>query len=433
MLRVDDELPEDNVRRFALEIGGRAEALLVRGAVHQGFDPAYGLGPALSPWGGADKPWPIALRTVEAPRFVPDDLKGVDTAYLAQVASFTAEQVDALARWTARGGTAVVFLGPDTDAANYNEMFIENAASKEIRKHRGFLPGRLEEPVGQVGTRAAARQLAWVNVKDPLLAGLHDSMSEYLNTIVYRYWRLDRRNLPGSPLMRLSDGGNLAITRRFGEGRVVLVTTTSSPEWTNFPASGTFLPMMARAALRSGKDADRSRTFTVGQPVTITPGSIERQGGAPSPVVRVDLPGNGEGDRFVTLGLTDGSVRFTQTDRPGTYTWVVEGAGPADAGMRGEFVVNAHGPEGNLAAANMDALRERLAERGIGQVYAGRSLAEVHAAAAADAQGTNWWDLGIMVVIFLLVVEAIIANRHRREETIPAGAKANVAGAPPKT
>jgi hypothetical protein len=429
LLKVDDELAQDNVRRFALEIGGRVPVLLVRGAVHQGFDPAYGLGPALNPWGGADRPWPIDLRTVEAARFTPGELENVETVYLAQVAAFTAEQAAALAEWTADGGTAVIFLGPMTDATNYNEMLIENPAAEEIRKHRGLLPGRLTEPVGQVGTRARARRLAWVNTSDPLLAGLHDSMSEYLDTIVYRYWQLDRRNLPGSPLIRLSDGQPMAMTRQFGDGRVVLVTTTSSPEWTNFPGSKMFLPLAKRAAMHGGRRRDRNRTYTVGQPVRLSPGRVTRADADTSPVVRVDLPsGGGEAGEYVSLGLAGGAVTFTRTDRPGTYTWQVEGAGPAGERLRGQFAVNPHGPESNLAVMDRESLKQRLRHRGLEHVYTGASLAEVHAAAAADAEGTNWWDLGIMVVIVLLVVEAIVANRQRREEMIPARLNPTMAG-----
>ncbi|MFP4141443.1 MAG: BatA domain-containing protein [Phycisphaerae bacterium] len=433
LLRVNDELPEDNVRRFALHIGGRVRALLVRGPSHQGIDPAYGLGPALNPWGGADKPWPIDLRTVEAEAFTPADLEGVDAVYLAQVPALSADQARGLARWTAAGGAVMIFLGADTDAANYNEMLIENAAVPEIAKHRGLLPGRLTEPVGQAGARSAARRLAWVDTRNPLLAGLHNSMSEYLSSIVYRYWRLDRRNLPGTPLIRLSDGQPVVMTRLFGDGSVVLVTTTSSPEWTNFPGSGIFLPMVKRAAMQARRRRDRSRTFAVGQPVTITPGGLDSAPEGASPVVRVDLPSpNGDSGKYVTLGLAGGSATFTRTDRPGLYTWQVEGAGPAGESARGVFAVNAHGPESNLATMDIEQLRSRLRKRGLEHVYAGTSLAEVHAAAAADAEGTNWWDLGIMVVIFLLVIEAILANRRRREEMIPAHLNPSVAGSPRK-
>jgi len=59
------------------------------------------------------------------------------------------------------------------------------------------------------------------------------------------------------------------------------------------------------------------------------------------------------------------------------------------------------------------------------------TVADVNAAASADAKGRNWWDLVLAGVIFLLVVEAVIANRFRRrdEMVIPAHLNPRVATA----
>ena len=41
---------------------------------------------------------------------------------------------------------------------------------------------------------------------------------------------------------------------------------------------------------------------------------------------------------------------------------------------------------------------------------------EANKAAAADTVGHNWWDLFLVLVIFILVVEAVVANRRAGRE-----------------
>ena len=41
-------------------------------------------------------------------------------------------------------------------------------------------------------------------------------------------------------------------------------------------------------------------------------------------------------------------------------------------------------------------------------------------AAAADAQGRNWWDLLAALAVVVLVMEAVVANRRKQQDAIPA-------------
>ncbi len=431
LLDVNDQLPADNIRRFCLEIGGRIDALLVRGQAGGGFDPAYALGPTLNPWLGVDNPWPINLKTIEAAALSAEVLRGVEIVYLAEVASFSPEQAGALADFVAAGGSAVFFAGPSAEPTNYAATLMDNAASGPIAAHDGLLPGRLGESVGQVGERARALSLAWVDMEHPLLEGLYPAMSDYLTSVVYRYWRL-QTPVTGRTLIRLSDGQPLVMEKRFGKGYSVLVTSTASPQWTNFPAGKICLPMMIRAAMRSGADLGRDLTYVAGNPAAIVPGKVDLgPDRSRRPVVKVDLPAKGdETAPFVTLGIAGGSATMTQTERPGVYRWQLEGAGPDSEGTEGEFVVNPHGPESNLSRMSPEVLEAELRRRGIEHAYVGGSLEAVHGAAAADAEGTNWWDLLLVAVVFLLVTEAILSNRSRREELVPAHLNPKVAVAP---
>ena len=110
---------------------------------------------------------------------------------------------------------------------------------------------------------------------------------------------------------------------------------------------------------------------------------------------------------------------FADTTRIGVYRWNLAGKTAPESG--GQFVVNPVGEETDLSPIGAERFRQQLRKGGMVRVYVGRSLAEVSAAAVGDTQGRNWWDLLLAIVIVLLVVEAVIANRLRRgDEIVPA-------------
>jgi hypothetical protein len=113
------------------------------------------------------------------------------------------------------------------------------------------------------------------------------------------------------------------------------------------------------------------------------------------------------------------SVVFDKTQQSGLYHWQVANADPAAEGARGAFAVNPDGTEFDLARVEPEALARIVdpdaAARGqkSANLYFGATLEEVHHAAETAAAGDNLWDRCLFVVILLLVLEAVVANRFR--------------------
>lgn len=113
------------------------------------------------------------------------------------------------------------------------------------------------------------------------------------------------------------------------------------------------------------------------------------------------------------LGDAGPAATFAKTHKPGVYEWQLAGSGPTSEaeGTRGSFVTNPDGVETDLAGIDPAALAARLTPA---EVFIGKSLQAVHAAAADAAAGDDLWDRFLVVAIVLLVVEALVANRFRR-------------------
>jgi len=410
-----DDLPADNMRRFSLAIGGRVRATVVRGESDMGgpMSASSMLCVALDPYGREDRPWPIRLSVVESPEFGGRGLDEADIAFFCEVPRFTAAQAKAIATFTRRGGTSVFFLGPEIDAAGYNEMFVQ-----QIPADGGLLPGRLEKAVGEIGPEAESVPVGSVDIEHPFLSGLYESPGDYLTVLVQRYYRFLPSSNPGRTVMRLANGSPLIQVKDFGSGRAVLCTTTCGPKWSNLPITGLFLPMIARMSLAARRELYSDPTYLAGSQVTIRPPLTGRAAPGAGEKLFVNVtppPEAGGASHVANLPLRQSAqglaATYGSTDEIGSYRWKVSRQG-AGATPGGSFAVNPYGPETHIerisAADFTGAMKARQFER----VYVAPSLAKVNALASAQSRGRNWWDLILAATILVFVFEAVIANRR---------------------
>jgi hypothetical protein len=415
-----DGLALDNVRRFSMTIGGRVRALVVRGPVEGAgtFEPSAILRLALQAYEDEAAPWPIRARTVEGAELSTADLAGADIAFFSDVARFTDEQARAVADFVANGATAVFFLGPNVDAAAYNEQFVQ-----KITTEGGLLPGRIERAVGQIGPEAESIKISEVAYDHPYFAGLFKEHGDYLTVLVQRYYTLAAGARPGQTLVGMANGAPLIQLKRFGGGRVVLCTTSAGAKWSNLPITPLFLSMVARMSLLARHQLWQDATYLADAQVTIRPSLTgpDAPGADEKLFLNVTPPGGGAGE-FAALPVTNTDeglqAVYKDTTEIGLYKWKLTRAG-AGAAPTGAFVVNPFGPECRLEPIGAEAFRRAMGARGLQRVYVAPTLAAVHAAAAGESEGTNWWDLVLAVVIIVLVLEAVVANRRSREQAVP--------------
>ena len=103
-----------------------------------------------------------------------------------------------------------------------------------------------------------------------------------------------------------------------------------------------------------------------------------------------------------------------KTDGPASPT-----SAPATM-FEGAFAVNPVGQESDLDAFTPKNFQNAMTRRGLTHVYVAPTLKEASDQAEKLAQGHNWWDLLLAIVIVLLVAEAMVANRQKAAEVVPA-------------
>ena len=437
----DDDLPADNVRYFCLSVADSVETLVVAGGdgdlsgrQADSGGSAAALMLALNPFGNgngdANVSWPIRPHLVRAERFVPADLGKVSAAFFCNVPAFSPATAEAIRQFVRAGGTATIFLGPNVQVDNYNQLLGSPAGEEGA-----LLPGKLSPAVGQIGPQAPATSVEFVDTGHPYLAGLYEKPTDYMNVLVQRYFPLAAEATsalassepqpnsaaepsPARVLMRLAGGGTLLTTKPYGRGAVILCATSASPQWSNLPLTGLFLPMVSRICLASAPGSGADQSYPAGAAVRIQLPNLSGAAALPAKAtVDVTPPSTDDAAPAAISVPIAGPPEapqavFTATDQAGVYRWKVSAAAAGKNALTGAFAINPDGTEGDLTAMDAGDLQKALVQAGWRSVSIGRTAAEVQSAATAAAAGHDWWDLLAALVIVLLVVEAVVANRR---------------------
>lgn len=236
-----DPLEVDNPRYLALEVRTSIRGLVVDGE------------PGESPRQSETYTFVLALDPTRQGHLFSVDSKGVelfsaeglqtyDFVVLANVQSLTADKIERLEQYVRRGGGLFLTLGARVDRISFNESFWQGG--------RGLSPAALEEVAGTapVGAeRGIERRLAHFEERHPIFRTFRDKLRAALSDLVfYRYYRV-RDFDPGNVLATLDDasGSPLLLEKSFGEGKVILFTSTLDHEW-NAGIAGhpPYLPLM---------------------------------------------------------------------------------------------------------------------------------------------------------------------------------------------
>jgi uncharacterized membrane protein len=157
--------------------------------------------------------------------FTADDLDKHDFLVLCNVQSLSQDKVTKIEDYVRRGGGLLVTMGDRVDRNAWNEML--------FRDGQGVLPGRLAE-VG--GTPPEIQPRVAYHIKQ--YNGRHPGFRTFRNgpgpfsLVFYQYFRMEKVE-PESVLTVLDDPSNspLFVEKKFGEGKVVLYTSTINGEW----------------------------------------------------------------------------------------------------------------------------------------------------------------------------------------------------------
>lgn len=162
-----------------------------------------------------------------------------DVVVLADVATLSAAEQEALTAWVDAGGMLLRFAGPRLAASDISRT-----------TEHPLMPVRL-----RAGGRSVGGAMSWGEPK-ALAPFAEDSPFHGLTipddvTVSAQVMAQPDPTLADRVIAALSDGTPLVTRKQVGQGQVVLFHVTANAEWSSLPLSGLFVEMLERLAVSS--------------------------------------------------------------------------------------------------------------------------------------------------------------------------------------
>ncbi|MBK7874786.1 MAG: hypothetical protein IPJ77_03385 [Planctomycetes bacterium] len=314
--------------------------------------------------------------------------------WLADVENLPAAVIEPLERRVEHGLGLVISLGPTVNAAAWNARVFARDGSR-------LLPAELGAEVAVASRRDDYYRVKEFQADHPVLAFFADERWRPLLTEVPVYQFLETSPLAAARVLARFDddrGSPALVERAYVRGKVVLLATTISPQWTRLPESPRTLVPFAHELLRYVAAHDDA-------PRNVEPGAALAAEVASFPrgleLVRPDgsrraLDGEAvQKDGRWTLPVVDGK----ETTRIGVYRIAMEGAPAVN------FAVQLDPREGDL---------QRYAPRELESLHRALSVIEAGAESRGDDAGVRpergeLWRKVALLCLIVLVLETLWA------------------------
>jgi hypothetical protein len=330
---------------------------------------------------------------------------------LANVESLAVPALTKIEEYVDKGGSLLVFLGDKTNAAYYNQAMVGSN-----RLHGGLLPGKLTGIEGDPATQVAIAEIGDFDGNHVVLSTFDNQEGGSLASITLRaFWKIE----PGAAnvLMRTSTGAPLLCERSFGQGKVVVFSSSCDRDWTNFPVRPAYLPWLYRlVGYLAQEPLARQNFYETGDRFEVAVAATT--GAAPWLIKR---PDGSTGNLRIRQG-TPPRQSFDDTAQPGVYTVFLPGQEAAGQ----DFVANLEAYESDLQLLDdvlvdqnvSDTERRSQMENHLrGQLLPGRTLVSfisnpdrIAEESLTARRGLQLWDIALLLAVAVALFEPWFAN-----------------------
>lgn len=392
-----DALPRDNVRYAAARVQKGIPVLIVDGEPSPDFgqNESFFLERALSPPG--DTTSGFLLETVSESQFEGMALEPYRAIFLANVYRISEDRAESLERWVNAGGGLVISLGDQVDASSYNGRLFSAG--------KGLMPLELAAPAGDEAERR------WVHLSPsaanhPILSIFEGSENPFLTRCkFFRWWTgaIPKDETAAGRTRVLAaftdpETSPAMVERKFGEGRVLLLTSSIDAEWNDWPSNESYLIAVQEAAQYMARPARDESALVVGTPIR-----AELDASVYAAEVQVEPPAGGSTSLQGTPSEDGRTVRleYEDTAAAGFYKLILRRHDGAPESLL--FAANLDPTEGDLRPADPTELRRRLGESKV-EWLAGR---EYLSRTATGGQSDLWRQILILLVVTLCLEQSL--------------------------
>ncbi len=274
-------------------------------------------------------------------------LDSYQAVVLCNVAAIPDAILPRLRDYVRQGGGLLIFLGDRVQADDYDRKLFDFAPA--------LLPARLRDR--RIVSAGSSEKIEKIDAKHPALAAFADPIlfESLRSTRVTGYFRADAAGAPA--LIALANGDPLALEKRVGSGRVILVATSADRDWSDLPLKTAYLPLAQ--ALVNYLQAEKKGALDAGIPV----GGAKKFALPPSYVgksLKITLPDRKEKEVGLAPEAGGAAASFAENNLAGIYQVTPPPAPDPQASVPPVYPVNAPFLESRLASISEPELQARF-------------------------------------------------------------------------
>jgi hypothetical protein len=439
----DDSLMVDNISHAAVHVASSLSVLLINGtpSVNRAARDTFFAELAFAPAEGKP-PW-VSTRVVEASELKPSDFQSAAVAVFCNVSHISADAALALAEFVARGNGVIISCGPETTPESFRKNFGDSGLLSQLQILRTreappqaedlihvtamtIQPGWLErfrsDPARSF-LKASFR--AWCVAKvgnggpNAIAAGEGEKTSKQTSTSLLKSKDPSSGSVPATGsvpvvLTQLSTSDPLILESRYGDGVVLVLTSTLDRKWNDLPTRSDFLPFLHEAVFHAAS-ARSHRNVSFAEPLVsrVVPPSKNRvnepdRGSDPAEAIEIAFTEPGGKETVVAPATDVHSMTAVLTDTfvPGIYR--MKAIRDAAEIASDSFVVNYDHSEDNHAQLTADD-KARLATND--RVRFSDSLDDLTRRMYGNESRTELWAPLLTLFLLFLVAELLLTRR----------------------
>jgi len=371
-----DSFPLDNRFYFTLRRVAQSKALAIETAERGRSESLY-LRNALT----TGENLPFALTVKSAGSTDPGQLSEYRVIILNDAGNLSAALAAQLAKFVESGGGLVIAAGRHTEAEQFNQAL------------KAIAPATLGEAVQLRGEYVAMSE---IKIDHPVFEVFRQS-GRLASARIFGYHRSTPHE-KAAVLARFEDGSPALVEGSFGNGKVLLFTSTLDAGWNDLPLTPIYLPLVRQMVRYLGEHEERA-WHPLGQAFTVP---AAKDGSPPA----VDAP---SGTRITERTQTPTGELIINAREPGFYRLRYPD--------RSEFAaVDLDGKESDLAKLNVDEFVNAVTGADPKAAQAAASSVKL-TKEETEARQRVWWLL-LLVALALFVAEAVIARRTKMAKVI---------------
>ena len=318
-------------------------------------------------------------------------LQRIDVLFLTNVEQLSSAETERLSLYLNSGGGLVLTLGDQVDSNLYQQQL--GGSDKPI------LPCTIMQAVGDPIGKEQFNVIANVDYRHPIFVPFKNpNHGDFGKGRFYRYFQ----TVPTSEatvIATYDDGNPAVIEKIYGNGRVILFTSTIDREWNDLPIHGVYLPFLHEIIKYVAlKKAGKIPEYRVGD-------SVEYNGNQDNAGKEVAIF-NPDQKELRTRLNEKGNLFYENTEKPGIYSIHLSGE-PTHY-----FVINVDPTESDLTPRDSEELTSML----VGSTATDRTpeelTPEVKKQYREDVEKNQSISTYLILAVFALAIsEMFLANR----------------------